>query len=375
MHQHLCLKGLFLHLRDRGLELSVRDYVDALKALRAGYGMLDRQRLLWLCKTLWARTGEEERHIESVFLNYLPFPSREEMEEALQTIAGAPDTDVLEESGGSAADRPETSPAEEVETDDLEPEPEVAAAFVSPDEMGLGVPRAYAQPSHDETFILTPKPALAVRDLIVVFRRYRQATRTGPPVELDVQATLDEISRTGHLVAPVLIPARCNQAALSILLDVSDSMIPWRSLHTVVRRALRQSNLGRWKLLYFHNVPDILYEDAELENETVLDLLCRHPLAAPWLIVSDAGAARGIRRTSRIEETVNALRRLRKASLQPIAWVNPMPCERWRSSSAAAIQRRAPVPMFEFTQDGLITAMDVLRGTKLASSTAGSVLR
>ena len=55
----LPLEGLYLRLVKAGMPISVRDYQDALFALRSGDGLHSREELHWLCEALWARTDQE----------------------------------------------------------------------------------------------------------------------------------------------------------------------------------------------------------------------------------------------------------------------------------------------------------------------------
>jgi uncharacterized protein with von Willebrand factor type A (vWA) domain len=82
------------------------------------------------------------------------------------------------------------------------------------------------------------------------------------------------------------------------------------------------------------------------------------------LLVSDAGAARGYRTMTRIRTTTELIVRLKRLTTL-IAWLNPMPKPRWRSTSAQFIGRL--VPMFQMNNDGFSNAVDVLRGQPLPS--------
>jgi uncharacterized protein with von Willebrand factor type A (vWA) domain len=77
------------------------------------------------------------------------------------------------------------------------------------------------------------------------------------------------------------------------------------------------------------------------------------------LIVSDAGAARGSRRLERIGATTKLLGRL-KLRTRLLAWLNPMPQERWEGTSAHMIS--CLVRMFQMDPDGCSAALDVVRG-------------
>lgn len=357
--QPLCLQGLFVHLVEKGFRLSVRDYIDALRALRAGYGTLDRDNLLWLCRALWARTPEEERYLHYLF-EQIPLPTTDEVDEIISAFRASAKQQV------DRAEDPKRQGRKKRPSEEPEDEDALGATFVPPTQRGLGVPRAHVEATHTEDFILTPKPLIPMRDLVVVFRRFRRAVRTGPRVELDIEATIDETCRMGLLEAPVLVPARRNQARLTVLVDVSKSMAPWRTFNAVLRDALRHSNLGNWAVFYFKNVPGkVLFEQETLYKRRPIETLLKERPGTPLLMISDGGAARGFHSTRRIVDTQIFLRNVRKKAWRPVAWVNPMPQHRWQKTSAQAIIERAAVPMFELTKDGLIQAIDVLRGTKL----------
>jgi hypothetical protein len=355
MEPELPLEKLFLHLvNDRGFPLTVRDYQDALRALSLGYGGRDRQSLLRLLETLWVRTEEESRQLNLLFRE-IPVPTDEEI---AAWMGGEPGPS--RETGGDRDEDagPKEKPGEETQVPQIQ--------FSAPTQSGLGLPQARIEPSGREPFILHPRPPVSLRSLIVTWRRFRRASRSGPKVELDLAATVAEQSRRGYLAEPVLVPARRNLARLVVLVDASPSMAAWRSLHPALAESLREGRLGLAALYWFHNVPDEqLYQTETLTGPVpVKDLLERHA-GSTLLIVSDAGAARGRRDRERIEGTRQFLDRV-SGPWQPIAWVNPMPRRRWKGTSAERIARFPSLTMTELSEDGLVQAIDLLRGRRSA---------
>jgi uncharacterized protein with von Willebrand factor type A (vWA) domain len=77
------------------------------------------------------------------------------------------------------------------------------------------------------------------------------------------------------------------------------------------------------------------------------------------LIISDAGAARGYYDRRRVAETKAFLKTL-SAYTYLYTWLNPMPQNRWRATTAADIADI--VPMFPFNREGLNDAVSILRG-------------
>jgi hypothetical protein len=351
MDSELPLEGLFLHLVRRGFPLTFRDYQDVLRALATGRGLLTRERLLWLLETLWTRTDEEKRQLHLLFRDF-PFPDEEE----IAVWAGQEKTE--EETADPTAEETGTIGAtEQTKVPQIQ--------FTAPGQSGLGLPRAQVVPDGSERFVLQPRPQVSLRSLIVTWRRFRRASRTGAKTELDLAATIAEQCRRGALIHPVLVPARRNQARLVVLVDTSPSMAPWRTMNRLLAESLRESRLGLGALYYFHNVPDRLFEAETLTRPVSLDTAFELHGASTLLVVSDAGAARGRRTRGRIAGTKTLLERI-AGRWQPVAWANPMPHHRWNGTSAERIARFPGLSMSELTEDGLVQAIDVLRGQKSA---------
>lgn len=346
------LEGLYLHLVRNGFPLAAREYQDAVTALRAGFGVLRRDALRWLCETLWARTEEEQIRLHRLFDSF-PWPTEEALHEATGAHPSITPT-------GTTASRPAPRPEVPRATP---PRPQPVLEFAAPLQGGLALPRARIPDAARRPFILTPRPPITLRSLIVIWRRFRRPRRCGPRTELDIDATLQEQSRRGSLVQPVLVPARTNQARLVVLFDASPSMTPWRSLGRAFEESLRQSHLGHTGLYYFHNDPaeGLFANDRLLRAEPFEAVRERHPGCA-LLVVGDAGAARGRRDRERIRGTHAWLDALTGGTWWPTVWINPLPRHRWNATSAGAVAQRRDAPMFELNEDGLIRAIDFLRG-------------
>jgi hypothetical protein len=355
MEPELPLAGLFLHLvHQEGFPLTVRDYEDALRALLLGHGLGSRERLLRLLEALWARTEGEARRLSLAFQR-LPLPSREEVAAWSGTeLLAAGDETAEEMAGGAAAGRLEVA------------DPAPRMQFGAPGQSGIGLPQAQVEPSRREPFILSPRTPVSQRSLVVAWRRLRIASRSGPRVDLDLEATIRERCRRGVLAEPVLVPARRNLARLIVLVDASPSMAAWRRMNAALEESLREGRLDVASLYYFHNVPgDRLFERDTLVRPASLAALLDRQGGSALLILGDGGAARGRRDRERIDGTVKFLAKV-AAVWHPVAWVNPLPRRRWAGTSAEAIACLPGIFMSELTDDGLIEAVDVLRGKQTA---------
>ncbi|MBD2525182.1 hypothetical protein [Nostoc sp. FACHB-133] len=211
---------------------------------------------------------------------------------------------------------------------------------------------------------------LIVNDLPVTHRqmkqgwRYlRQFSREGPPIELDMEATIQQVAQYGVLLNPVLVPRRTNRIELLLLIDGDGSMVPFHHLsQELADTALRGGRFSRVRVYYFHNCPDeYLYRDRyHLEAESIDDCLSNLPKARTvCLIFSDAGAARGGFNSRRRRLTKFFLKELRQY-VRYITWLNPVPRDRWETTTAHDIA--ALVPMFEVNRQEFYKAINVLRG-------------
>ncbi|MGK7897016.1 MAG: hypothetical protein AB4372_26235, partial [Xenococcus sp. (in: cyanobacteria)] len=86
------------------------------------------------------------------------------------------------------------------------------------------------------------------------WRYLRRRIRSGPPTELDLDATVNQISRQGVLLDPVLRPPQVNQTELIILIDRDGSMVPFHALsQRLAETALKGGRLGKANIYYFYN--------------------------------------------------------------------------------------------------------------------------
>jgi len=294
-------------------------------------------------------------------------------------IAPEPETPPLE-----ATERDQPPPPRERLNAPLQPSPEHAPPQALPQrrrpaferdqgralEIRLESPPALAEPVYapiapqisDEYYPLTR------RDLTQAWRLLANRAQLGPRDELDLDATVRRLAGQGVLDEPVIRRRRINRMALLLLIDRSRSMAPFRELgERIVETALRGSDLAAVRVLYFANYPDRLYQDRPMSQplsaRTAIAALRAGPGYAnevAALIFGDAGAARGHYNAGRAWITNEAVRGLRAANVA-VAWLNPMPTERWAGTSADTLDVKL-APMLSFNREGLLGAMAVLKG-------------
>jgi hypothetical protein len=350
------VERMFFEMVQRGFSLTLRDYRDTLRSIELGYGGRTREALLMLLKRLWARNEEELRALELLF-EQLPLPTDEE----IRHVAGERNTPARTESaddegeslrGGRRKPRKSATPTI----------PQIE--FAQSTETGIGIPSAIFGTEDSKDFVLSERPTIPLRSMIVAWRRFRRSRRAGPPVKLDIAACIEEQCRVGRLVRPVLVPERRNFAHLVLLVDLSPSMAALSGLVPLWRESLAEGRLGSAAVYYFRNAPrEKLFGQAGLRQPVkIAEAVRRHPESA-LLIISDAGAARGFRSRQRVADTRSFLKTARSA-WSPIAWLNPMPAARWHGSSAEEIAGWPNVSMFPLNEDGLTRAVDLLRGSR-----------
>jgi len=190
--------------------------------------------------------------------------------------------------------------------------------------------------------------------------------------EIDLPATVERTARDGFFSDAVYRPRMRNKAnSLVILADRGGSMAPFHTLtDELVRTARRDGGHEQARLLYFRNLPaGHLVEPGQPAErlQLALDIFLREIAVdrTAVLLVSDGGAARGRFNARRIHDTWQFLERLRRHAAA-VAWLNPMPRERWAGSSAAHIAQRIPMyPVLGAGYLGFDKAVKVLRGQHL----------
>ena len=190
--------------------------------------------------------------------------------------------------------------------------------------------------------------------------------------EIDITATVKRTARHGFFSDAVYHPRMRNKAnSLVLLADRGGSMVPFHALtDELVRTARTDGGHEQARLFYFRNLPvgHLTEPGRSLERlQLALDAFLREIAVdrTAVLLVSDGGAARGRFNARRIHDTWQFLERLRRHAAA-VAWLNPMPRERWVGSSAAHIAQRIPMyPVLGAGYLGFDKAVKVLRGQHL----------
>ena len=383
------LGPLVAQLRRRQLQVGIED-VQALRlSLRAGFGLSSRDELRELCVTLWAKSPVEAQVVRAAFAN-LDNLTDWTVEDVVRQAADLPGGQ------GLAAGSMEEEDAREVREQSSGQDESGRAEAGTVQRLGTdpgSSPDALRTGASGRGLVLVPQYPLTSREVAQAWRHLRRPVRSGPAIELDIDATIKERSRRGVATPPVLVPRRRNAVRLLMLIDRYGSMTPFHGYVDHVVGAIR--NAGRIddvQVAYFHDLPGTLVDRSPLEQmgdpfgpdlDGVLDLIgplrggrvyqdqgLTVPLSLDWLlarqaghtavlVISDAGAARWQFDVVRLHDTVGLLKVLR-AGTGHMAWLNPVPADRWGQTTAGQVARY--IPMFPFSRRGLYQAVDALRG-------------
>ncbi|WP_295591175.1 hypothetical protein, partial [uncultured Lamprocystis sp.] len=212
-----------------------------------------------------------------------------------------------------------------------------------------------------ETAALVTQDPVSRRTMAYTWRYLRRPVKDGPCDRLDLTATVERAARQGYYDRPVLTRRGTDHGHLVLLVDQGGSMVPFHRLTRDLVQTAVAAGLGQVDLGYFQNVPPpLVYADPHRTRPLELArLLADCTPRSSVLLVSDAGAARGGRVQQRFQDTARVLVELKRLT-GALAWLNPVPAERWPGTTAQLIALL--VPMFPMTADGFGNAVDTLRG-------------
>lgn len=345
----------FLSLRQRDFKLGVGEVLAAQQALEGGFGETP-EALGETLKILWCNSPSQQSQFDLIWQSLLVSSTIKQLEKTpIKEPRSKPNHIQVKEQPKSLSSPPPT-----VETPtEIKPELEVASLPVKA--------ASFTPVENEDNSTLQAYYPIGRRSMVYNWRYLRRLIPDGALDVLDIKTTIKQTTRQGFYLSPVFRRREQNHAHLLLLVDQNGSMNPFhRFSRDLVETALYESPLQskNVNVFYFHNVPGVsVYEDLYLTETIALQTIlgnCDNQTSI--LIVSDAGAARGYRELKRIRATTSFLFTLRRYT-NLIAWLNPMPEERWIGSSAEILANL--VPMYEMDKTGLSNAIDIVRGQPL----------
>ena len=341
------LKRAFLPLRHSGFNLGISEYIAALEAVDGGFAAtLDE--LKQTVSLLWCKSISEQPEFERIWHNILSKSPQKEPTPETKPSQRQPSSEQLINEPLTY-----TPPSLPVESFIEQPTEKLKPVAVKP---------PFTPAESNDTRELKSYYPISRRSMIYNWRYLRRPVADGIPDILDVEATITRVANQGFYLAPEYRRRETNHAHLLLLIDQNGSMNPFHHFsRDLVETAIYESTIQQVNVYYFHNVPTAsVYQDLYLTEPISLgQVLAKCDRDTSVFIVSDAGAARGYRSLNRRQKTTTFLFKL-KQKTRFIAWLNPMPKERWSSTSAQIITHL--VPMFQMDNKGLSNAIDIVRG-------------
>ncbi len=347
------LDEVFKRVR-QDFQLGINEYLAALKALKGGWGN-NEEELKETLQMLWCHSPSQQEQFYVVWdavkvslgkTKTKPNNKRKKKFESQPSINLPTKSDVIKTTIPQEINQWERQPTYRVAT------APTRASFIATD-------------TETPTAFPTDFP-LSRRAMVYHWQYVTRPVKDGSEDVLDVDETVERAARQGFFLSPVYARRETNHAHLLLLIDQNGSMTPFHYLtRELVETASCESTLERLDIYYFHNVPGTsIYRDPYLTEWILLSQvlkMCNSYTSV--LIVSDGGAARGYRRFERFEATIQFLGKIGQKA-NHIAWLNPMPFERWDRTSAQLISYR--VPMYPMNKQGLSNAIDTIMGKKLS---------
>lgn len=382
------LTNLLYVLQGYEFPLGISDYLTLQKALSAGLGVGSRDELIYLCQTLWGKSRLEQEQIHHALDSALPSRlttdeiiklAGEDGEAPFPEIEGRADSPTTGNSDSGAQGLSSVSPESSSAGGRGRQEQGARTASRLPAwamrlnrrEDRYAFPVSVSDLPDDigacHGFDFEGRLPVSLRRIQRIWSYFRQMRRAeGPSVELDAEATIEEIHRLGVLQEPVMVPRRVNRSKLIVFKDESDEMAPFARVISPLIEAAVSSGLSEVRVLYYRGVlSPALYDDRALTEAADVAELRDRLRGASLLVVGDAGCIR-----KRAEDDASVLRTCRflndvREYWPNRAWLNPTPDERWQGTSAMAIRRQTPIAMYPYDRLGLSAAIERLRG-KLA---------
>ena len=214
------------------------------------------------------------------------------------------------------------------------------------------------------------KKTLGIRDIRVAVRRLRHFARTGTPDEFDLNGTISATANNGGYLDVKMVPERKNRVKLLLFLDVGGSMDPYVEACEELFSASK-SEFKDLEHFYFHNCPyEILWKNNPRSSEDIIstwDIIRKYGSDYRVLFVGDASMspyevayAGGSIEHWNEESGATWLDRI-TSHFDSVAWLNPENKKIWNSSASNKMIREIfDERMYELNLSGIEAAMKKL---------------
>lgn len=213
-------------------------------------------------------------------------------------------------------------------------------------------------------------PGMSLRRLAIHWSRLAQWRRKGYTTEMDLEATISEVVRTGYFREIQFKRRLVPHGKLILLVDCSPRMEVFASYLNILKSSLKDAGLNRLSIYSFNWLPkvsedriEVLPEEGYGERINLGNNAFRisSGMNTRLLVFSDAGAATGRLDLQYIEKVLE-LQVLLNRLTSSIIWINPLPENRWKDSSAEYI--RNFIHMVECSEPGIAQAVSSMRNPR-----------
>ncbi|MEZ4959257.1 MAG: hypothetical protein R2830_05530 [Saprospiraceae bacterium] len=233
-----------------------------------------------------------------------------------------------------------------------------------------------AESYEDDFFYTNDYHVITFREMIQGWRYFRLQQPLGFSDEIDIPAIIQDITREGMFTELRFKKAFLNREdSLLILADRRGSMTPFHSLvDSLVNTAKKEGGHHKAQVYYFQNYPmhyvyqTPFFTSPRHVNAVLSRVSSEHTYV---LIISDAGAAKGLVNENRLNATGIVPKTDKDGNVETneagkpiytldqgsflgellrctkdVVWLNPMPRNRWRGTSAEVLANTPKVKMY-----------------------------
>ncbi|MGQ0793502.1 MAG: vWA domain-containing protein [Deltaproteobacteria bacterium] len=221
---------------------------------------------------------------------------------------------------------------------------------------------------------------LNTRNMKLALKRLRALTREGVPEELDIDGTIEKTSKNAGMLDIEMIPSKRNHVKVLLFLDVGGSMDDHIEICARLFSAAKYE-FKRLEHFYFHNcIYERVWRDNTRRWEEVtptFDVIHKYNGDYKVIIVADAAMSpyellyqNGSVEHNNDEAGFTWLERI-KNQYPDIVWLNPLPEEDWRYvETAEMIRKFMNGRMYPLTLSGIARAIKTLKKRNLKQDAA-----
>jgi len=326
-----------------------------------------KEKLLTLCKMLWLKPGQDRVLFESIYetcWQVEDVPSNQD--QAAQKPATQENIDTNEQQKPKQAGK-ELPNISEIDTEHNKHAQTPQRIYLNFDQQtGLSKEHPHAEKRH---FYFAPNYIpYKKRDIAQVWRSFNQTQTRVPGDRIDIMASLEKKCKLGFLARLEYHTQKQGKARLITLIEHKGGMVAFKNFALAIAQSATEFADIENDVYFFHQAPHYLPQaqdyclylsEQETDYQTLDKALQQFTQMPPVLIISDAGATSNAIDPERIRQTELFLERLSRFS-HKVAWLNPMPEDRWQDTSAVIIKQL--VPSFEASLSGLKKALKILKG-------------